>query len=77
MKTFRVSCHSSCGTYFQAYLQHVDVVAINKDHAIALVEEWLKENKMNFIAPKNKWLTEELNRPEGFGVFDWHEDSDY
>ena len=36
-----------------------------------------RQSKWTSHKPKNKWLIEELEQPEGFGVFDWYSDSDY
>jgi hypothetical protein len=52
MNFYKISCRSDCGTYFQAYLQSVTVMAKSKEDAIAVVEKWLVDNDKRFLRPK-------------------------
>lgn len=77
MRIFNISCRSSCGTYFGAYLQSVSVIAESKEEAIALYEKWSKKNYSfeKKMYPKNLDITD-LGEVQ-LGVFDHIMDSDY
>lgn len=77
MRIFNISCKSSCGTYFGAYLQSVSVVAESKEEAIDLYEKWSKKNYSfeKEMYPKNLDISD-LGDVQ-VGVFDYTYDSDY
>jgi hypothetical protein len=77
MKLFLISCRSSCGTYFQPYLQSVTVVAKDQKHAIEICEEWQKENhSFEKKELKNMRITE-IQQDLSPGVVDFVVESDY
>lgn len=76
VKLYKISCPSSCGSYFGSYMQSVSVIADSTEDALARVKKWLKKRGQNFVRDEKHWNVEELGQ-DGSGVFDWHEDSDY
>lgn len=48
---YKISCYSSCGTYFGQYLQYLQLFAKDEDDAIDTVNKWMEETKNNFIYP--------------------------
>lgn len=77
IKLFRISCYSNCGSYFQAYLKSVDVIAHNQDEAISLTKDWLIRNGERFIYSENKWHIECVSMLDSLGVIDSINESDY
>lgn len=77
LKLFQVSCYSTCGTYFQSYLQYVMVSAFDRDEAVSLTEKWLEGSGEKFVLPKKDWVIEELGPVDHPSVLYWHIDSDY
>lgn len=75
MKVYKISCPSSCGSYFASYLQSVTVVAENETDALEKLAQWFKETGRKFIRP-NKWQIDCMAQ-HASGVIDWVEDSDY
>jgi hypothetical protein len=76
LKVYKVSCCSECGTYFQAYLQSVTVVATDKKQAAVLIKKWLQKEGESFL----RNITErdlELLGPASPGVIDYHRAADY
>ena len=49
MNVYSINAYSDCGTYIQAYLKSVTVVAENDTAALAMCNEWLKETGHKFI----------------------------
>lgn len=78
LKIYKISCHSTCGSYFQAYLKSITVVAKNEAEAKEHVKKWLKQNGEKFIYEESKWDTTLLhdNITDG-AIIDRDEDSDY
>lgn len=76
MKIYKVSCHSSCGSYFASYLQSVTVVADNKIEAINKVKDYNLHTGEGFIRPITTDDVEELKQ-NSFGIIDYLHDSDY
>lgn len=80
MAIFKISRPSDCGTYFQAYLQSVMIVANDRQEAESVLETWLKDNGESFIESKYppSWETwaEEVTAltPQ---VIEWTIESDY
>jgi hypothetical protein len=77
MKAYKISCQSDCGSYFQAYLKSVTVVAENREEALAVLHTWLKKEGWAFIYPQNKWEIQELADISLPFVIDWDVGSDY
>lgn len=76
MNTYKISCHSECGSYFGSYLQSVSVNAQNVETAYKIVKKYLKDNGRNFIREEKHWHIEDLGEVR-VGVFDYTSDSDY
>jgi len=76
MRVFKISCYSTCGSYFASYLKSITVIASCKTEAIDLVEKWMDDNDLNFIYDKNKWAINDLASTES-GVIDYDMSSDY
>jgi len=55
MKIFKISCYSHCGTYFNAYLKSIIVLAENAEQAKNIAEK-----RKGFIYPSKVWKIEEL-----------------
>lgn len=75
MNIFKVTCFSTCGSYFAAYLQSVTVIASSEEEAKNVAENG---TEYKFIFSKDKWDVIDLGpfKPES-GVIDYHYDSDY
>lgn len=76
MKTYKISCCSSCGSYFAAYLQSLTIQAENETEAIEKAEKWQKFYRWHFINPTKECSIEEIE-VDRFGVIDSLIDSDY
>lgn len=76
MNIYKVSCHSSCGSYFASYLQSVTVFAVDEKEAIKIAKEWLKKEGRKFLYEEDKWRVDLVTKKE-CGVIDYHSDSDY
>lgn len=78
MRLFKISCLSSCGTFFGDYLQHVLVQAHTEQEACETVEAWLDTTGRDFIRQRDGWNIEDMGEvPATPSVLDWHEASDY
>lgn len=55
MNIYKISCYSSCGSYFQAYLKSITVIAKSSSEAVAHAKQWLVDHKENFIYDESKW----------------------
>ena len=75
-KVFKITCFSECGTYFQAYLKSVTVLAATEEEARNVVRKRQKSTGGGFIYQEEKWVVVEL-KPDEFGVIDVDIDSDY
>jgi hypothetical protein len=62
---YKISCYSSCGSYFQPYLKSITVMADTKEDAIALAKEWMKKNNKEFVKPEEKWDITQLQLEDG------------
>jgi hypothetical protein len=76
MAVFKVSCYSSCHSYFAPYLKSVTVIAKDADSAKAKVKQWLKDNDEEFIYPEAKWDVDKVSEKVS-GVIDYDRSSDY
>lgn len=76
MKIYKISCTSSCGSYFGAYLQSLTIQAENEAEAIEKAEKWQEFHGEHFIKPIKECYIEELI-VDRFGVIDSMIDSDY
>lgn len=78
MNVYKVSCYSSCGSYFASYLKSVTVIASSQADAIQRTQAWLDNEGRQFIRNDPKtWDVDEVHNCTDDGVIDWHEDSDY
>ena len=77
LKMYQISCMSNCGTYFQAYLQSVDVIAFNQDQAMELLEKWMNTSGERFVHSRQHWHVECLGPVNTPSVINFHIDSDY
>ena len=71
---FKISCYSSCGSYFQPYLRSVTVIADDKEEAVNKVKDWCKSKGHKFIHEEKKWDVEILPTEH---IIDYDIDSDY
>lgn len=76
MKLYKISCYSSCGSYFAAYLQSLTIQAENEAEAIEKAEKWQEFHGEHFIKPTKECDIEEIV-VDRFGVIDSLIDSDY
>lgn len=51
MRIYKISCYSDSGTYFQAYLKSVTILAGNEAEAVDIVNRWQMEKGRHFISP--------------------------
>lgn len=76
MKFYIISCPSSCGSYFAAYLQSLTIQADTEAEAIEKAEKWQEFHGEHFIRPTKECCIEEVV-PDRFGVVNSLIDSDY
>ncbi len=78
MNIYKVYYYSKCGTYFEAYLREVHVIAKSKEDAIRLTKEWMiKEDRTFLEKDSSKWSVSLISDSVAEGVFDCGVDSDY
>ena len=83
MHIYKISVFSECGTYFQAYLQQLTVIAKNKEEALSIYDKWSSDNYSFIRKPKISDIEELLFIygdgliVDGDGVVDFVIDSDY
>jgi hypothetical protein len=77
VNTYRISCFSKCGSYFQPYLKAVAVNAITEKDAVRMCKEWLEHTGREFIYPESEWTIRDITVAQNSGVVDFFEDSDY
>lgn len=75
MKIYKISCYSTCGSYFDSYLQSLTIIAGSPEQAEELAKNWQRNNQ-SFIYPENKWEIMEISNVD-HGVIDYNIDSDY
>ena len=83
MYIYKISVFSECGTYIQAYLQQLTVIASNKEEALSIYDKWSSNNYSFIRKPKISDIDElsfilgEGLIVDGDGVVDFVIDSDY
>ena len=43
MNVYKISCYSTCQSYFACYLQSVTVISDTPENAKTIVKKWLKK----------------------------------
>lgn len=77
MNVYKISCYSTCQSYFACYLQSVTVISDTPENAKTIVKKWLKKEGKGFIYPENRWELLSLGEAIPNKVVDYLEDSDY
>ena len=76
MKIYKLSCLSTCGSYFASYLQSVTVLADSKVEALNKILDYCEHCGDHFIRKVTIDDIEEL-KEDRFGIIDEVSDSDY
>lgn len=77
MKAWKIERLSSCGSYFNPYLQHLIVIAETAEEAIERVQAWQDENGVYFVHDDPAGWSVDCLGPVAPGVIASHEASDY